>query len=122
MDEKKIREDETVNLTDPDANLMKFRDGGIGPGYNCQAAVDSKHESLTGAMVSECASDHNLAVPMIEGIQQHRQAKNQDTKYTLDAGYFSSGNLQYGEDKGLESGGQFSRGIFLMMPHCSPLC
>ncbi len=102
VEDRNLDETESVNLTDKDARLMKMNNGSIGPGYNCQAAVDSKNEFLTGAMVSDCASDRNLAVPMIEEVMDHQEEPKEDTKFTLDAGYFTSDNIQYGEDKKID--------------------
>jgi hypothetical protein len=102
VEEKKFDETESVNLTDEDAKLMKMNNGSISPGYNCQAAIDSRNEFLTGAMVSDSASDRNLAVPMIVETQKHQEKLIDETKYTLDAGYFTSENIKYGIDKKLD--------------------
>jgi len=102
VEENKIDETETVNLTDEDAKMMKMNNGSVSPGYNCQAAVDSKNVFLTGAMVSDCASDRNLASPMIEEVEKHQYKEYEGTKFTLDAGYFTSDNIQYGEDNKID--------------------
>jgi transposase len=99
VEDKKEEIEEKVNLTDPDAKLMKMNNGSVTTGYNCQAAVDSQNGFLVGAQVSTQASDRNLAKPMIEEVQGHRETPGAETKFTLDAGYFSSDNIQYGEDK-----------------------
>jgi transposase len=93
-----IDENESVNLTDKDAKLMKMNDGSISTGYNCQAAVDSKNEFIAGAFVTDRANDRQNTIPMIEEVKRHQGEPNENTKFTLDAGYFTSDNIQYGKN------------------------
>jgi hypothetical protein len=91
-----------VNLTDKDAGLMKMNAGSISPGYNCQTAVDSKNGFLTGTLVTDRGNDRNNTIPMIEEVRRHQDEPNEKTKFTLDSGYFSSDNVQYGNDKNID--------------------
>ena len=62
--------DEQINLTDPDAKLMrKSKASGYHQSYNAQAVVDADGSQLVlGSRVSQCASDRNELVADIESI------------------------------------------------------
>lgn len=61
---------EQINLTDPDARLMrKSQREGYTQSYNAQAAVDADGSQLiVGQRVSTCASDSNELVPGLQSI------------------------------------------------------
>ena len=44
MDEEKLKK---VNITDPDAKIMKHKDESLKPSYNCQVAVDETENTPT---------------------------------------------------------------------------
>jgi transposase len=62
--------DEQINLTDPDARLMrKSKREGYTQSYNCQAAVDADGSQLiVGYRVTDCASDAGQLEPGLESI------------------------------------------------------
>lgn len=87
-----------INLTDPDASLMKGRQGYVA-GYNAQAMVsplDPKTAGRTGLLITAAdlttdAGDHAALVPMIDQAQENTE---QDAGCTLaDGGYHSGPNL-----------------------------
>lgn len=105
--EKALREVEAkggpkrVNLTDPDAKLMKGRQG-IVAGYNAQAMVSRLKEEhgggrlITAADVTNDADDHGQLLPMIEQAEENT---GQSAETTLaDGGYHSGSNLKACED------------------------
>ncbi len=49
-----------------------------------------------------CASDRNLAVTMVEEVEKHQDKPHEGTKFTLDAGYFTSENIQYVDDNKID--------------------
>src|SRR6267154_2639592 len=57
--------DQQLSLTDPDARLMKSRDGGI-VGYNVQTAVDAKNHLIVAHEVITEGVDRNQLTPMAE--------------------------------------------------------
>ena len=87
-----------INLTDPDARLMKGRQG-IVAGYNAQAMV-SHTETVgggTGMLVTavdvvDAANDNALLVPMLEQAEETTGTKSQMT--LADAGYFAASHLE----------------------------
>jgi transposase len=64
--------DEQINLTDPEARLMrKSKREGYTQSYNCQAVVDTQGSQLiVGQRVSDCASDAGQLEPDLASIPQ----------------------------------------------------
>lgn len=90
---------ERVNLTDPEANLMKGRQG-IVAGYNLQAVVSPLDPTvvqgggllLTAVETVMDADDHAQLVPMLD---QAEEMTGKRAKTALaDAGYHSGANLE----------------------------
>lgn len=86
--------DGKINLTDPDARMVKDNET-MYMGYNCQVAVDEKAHVIIGTEVFNDASDRGLLQPMVEEIETQTKKDLQKTELGFDAGYFSSENLQY---------------------------
>ena len=86
-----------INLTDPDARLMKGRQG-IVAGYNAQAMVSPMETDggTTGMLVTavdvvDQANDNAMLVPMVEQVEGMTDTKSQMT--LADAGYFAASHL-----------------------------
>jgi transposase len=62
--------DEQINLTDPDARLMrKSKREGYTQSYNCQAVVDAGSSRLiVGQRLTDCASDAGQLAPDLQSI------------------------------------------------------
>ena len=71
-------------------------------GYNCQLAVDEKSHAIVGAGVFNEASDRGLLLPMIEEVRDRTGEDLGRTKISVDAGYFSSDNIRYCHEQGLD--------------------
>ena len=86
-----------VNLTDPDAGLLKSSQGGFVTGYNAQSMVapisdgDASGMIITAVGVTSSSDDHPQLVPMIEASAQNTGASHAVT--VADAGYHSGANL-----------------------------
>ena len=87
-----------INLTDPDARLMKGRQG-IVAGYNAQAMVSPTETDggatgmlVTAVNVVDAANDNALLVPMMEQAEETTGTKSQMT--LADAGYFAASHLE----------------------------
>ena len=78
--------DEQINLTDPDARLMrKNKREGYTQGYNCQAVVDAEGSQLiVGQRVTDCASDAGQLEPDLQSIPE---SLGQPTAALADCGY-----------------------------------
>lgn len=80
------------NFTDPESRIMV--DGatkGFIQGYNAQAAVDSENQIVVATIVSQCAADANLLVPMVLQVEANLGVLPEKT--TADTGYFSAANV-----------------------------
>jgi transposase len=90
--------EERVNLTDPDAKLMKTRRGTM-PAYNGQLAVDGKNQVILAAQLVKDVNDVKQLIPRIEEIEKNTGRK--PWIMTADSGYFSLDNYDYLEKRGL---------------------
>ncbi len=90
-----------VSLTDRDARMVKDKDGKY-MGYNCQAVVDEESHAIVGAEVFNEASDRGLLWPMIEEVKNQTGEGLAQTEIGVDAGYFSSDNIRYCYEQGLD--------------------
>ncbi len=82
MDEEKLKK---INITDPDAKIMKHKDGSLKPSYNCQVAVDEKEQIIVAADLVDEENDLHQIEPMIENVKETLGYK--PTIVLADAGY-----------------------------------
>jgi hypothetical protein len=90
-----------VSLTDRDARMVKDKDSKY-MGYNCQMAVDEESHAIVGAGVFNEASDRGLLQPMIEEVRSRNGENLTKMEISVDAGYFSSDNIRYCHEQGLD--------------------
>jgi transposase len=90
-----------VSLTDRYARMVKDKDSKY-MGYNCQLVVDEKSHAIVGAEVFNEASDRGLLQPMIEEVKDQTRGNLCQTDIGVDAGYFSSDNIRYCHEQGLD--------------------
>ena len=86
------------NVTDNESAKMKTSHGVI-QGYDGVAAVDSKHQIIVHAKAYGQAQEHDLLLPMVEGIDVTFKAIGekqifQKVKLTADSGFHNMVNLQ----------------------------
>ena len=74
--------------TDPDAQLMKSRDGKV-PAYNTQIVVDQAHHMIAYSQVNDEQNDVNLLEPILDGLSEELELTPEKT--LTDSGYY---NLQ----------------------------
>ena len=98
MDEEKLKK---VNITDPDARIMKHKDGSLKPSYNCQVAVDEKERIIVAADLVDEENDLHQIEPMIENVKETLGYK--PTIMLADAGYFSYDNVQFLLDEEIDA-------------------
>ena len=98
MDEEKLKK---VNITDPDAKIMKHKDGSLKPSYNCQVAVDEKEQIIVAADLVDEENDLHQIEPMIENVKETLGYK--PTIVLADAGYFSYDNVQFLLDEEIDA-------------------
>jgi transposase len=98
MDEEKLKK---INITDPDAKIMKHKDGSLKPSYNCQVAVDEKEQIIVAADLVDEENDLHQIEPMIENVKETLGYK--PTIVLADAGYFSYDNVQFLLDEEIDA-------------------
>ena len=98
LDEEKLKK---VNITDPDAKIMKHKDGSRKPSYNCQVAVDEKEQIIVAVDVVDEENDLHQVVPMIENVKETLGYK--PTIVLADAGYFSYDNVKFLLDEEIDA-------------------
>ena len=110
-----------INLTDPEARLMKGRQG-IVAGYNAQAMVSPMEpdRGATGMLVTavdvvDQANDNAMLVPMMEQAEETTGTKSQMT--LADTGYFAASHLQECSRRGQHVVVSESRQRFLKDPY-----
>lgn len=101
--QKKLNEEKLkkVNITDPDAKIMKHKDGSKKPSYNCQVAVDDKEQIIVAVDVVDEENDLHQVEPMIENVKETLGYK--PTIVLADAGYFSYDNVKFLLDEGIDA-------------------
>ena len=88
------------NFTDPESHLMPSG-GAFLQGYNCQLAVDSDHQVIVAAGVSNQSPDFEHLEPMLERIVASAGAL--PAVMTMDAGYWSENNVNACADQGVDA-------------------
>jgi transposase len=88
-----------ISLTDPDARLMKGRQGHH-VSYNVQIAVDSKHKLVADFAVTNEGNDLNCLAELAQGAQQALGVK--ELKVCADRGYYNTTQIKTCEDAGIE--------------------
>lgn len=87
------------NFTDPESHIMPVSGGKqFEQAYNAQAAVDSAHQIIVAAEVTDQPSDKGQATPMIQQVEENTGRLPREM--SADAGYFSSDEV-----KGLSADG-----------------
>jgi transposase len=77
------------NFTDPDSRIMPAPGGRhFLQAYNAQVAVDSAHQVIVAAELTNQPSDRGQAVPTLERVRENMGRK--PTQMSADAGYFSA--------------------------------
>ena len=111
-----------INLTDPEARVMKGRHGGIVAGYNAQAMVSATktEEGSSGMLVTavdvvDAANDNALLAPMMEQAEETTGTKSQMT--LADAGYFAASHLAECDRRGQQVVVSEARKRFLAEPY-----
>ena len=110
-----------INLTDPEARLMKGRQG-IVAGYNALAMVSPMETDggatsmlVTAVDVVDAANDNALLVPMMEQAEETTGTKSQMT--LADAGYFAASHLAECDRRGQKVVVSEARQRFLEDPY-----
>jgi len=89
------------NFTDPDSHIMPAPGGKhFIQAYNSQAAVDSAHQVIVAAEVTNKPTDRGLAEPMMQTVKTN--TGQLPRQMSADAGYFSSDAIQNLSTQGID--------------------
>lgn len=86
------------NVTDNEPAKMAATSHGVLQGYNANAMVDEKHQTIVNAKAFGKGEDSNLMEPMLEGTMKNLEAIGikeplKDKTLSSDTGYYSINNL-----------------------------
>jgi transposase len=59
-----------ASITDPEARVMNFSDGGFRPGYNVQYATDTATGIIVGVEVTNAGTDSEQMPPMLDQLEE----------------------------------------------------
>ena len=90
--EREVQEQDTINLTDPDARLIPGKKGGFVAGYNAQIAVaaDTSAPLIVATSVCDQSNDRKQLKPMGEKIME---SQPQTRGILVDTGYDNSAQI-----------------------------
>jgi transposase len=90
------------NFTDPESRIMPSSSDkkSFVQAYNAQAVVDDEDQVIVAADVTQEVNDKRQATPMLEQVRQNTEQA--PTTASLDAGYYSEGNVRDAETMGTE--------------------
>ena len=92
LEENKL---EKISLSDPDSRFMVNKKGRKELSYNPQIAVDHKNGFIVANDICQEAVDNHQLEPQIKLVEENCGALKDETKITLDNGYYSGENIDY---------------------------
>lgn len=104
MEQLNLEADKSYTLTEPDARLMKLKNGGYAPAYNVQVTTDMDTGAIVHAEVLTQGSDGGQLKPQVDQARRVlNEAAGQDTLKTVaaDSAYHDTLQLRALEDKGI---------------------
>ena len=97
-----VRDDDQVNLTDPDSRIMPVAGGGFEQCYNAQAAVDTDTMLIVATHLTQSASDQQQLVPVLATLNALPEDLGEVTRLLADSGYCSAANVTACVNVGIE--------------------
>jgi transposase len=99
QEERSLKKNNSVNLTDPDANLMKMKDGSYQLAYNVQLATAD--QVITDYEVTNEPADGSQFTGLVKGTEETTGQPVESAK--ADAAYFSKDTLEFCEEEGIDA-------------------
>ena len=96
------RNDDQVNLTDPDSRIMPVAGGGFEQCYNAQAAVDTDTMLVIATGLTQAANDKQQLTPVLTTLNALPDELGEVTRMLADAGYYSAANVTACVNVGIE--------------------
>lgn len=99
--EKKKKEEQVrVSEVEPEARIMKYKDGGYRPSYNAQISTDQLCTVIVGVGLSQAAGDADELEGAIDRAE--RNTGKQPEKLVADGAYASAYNIHLMGERGVE--------------------
>lgn len=102
VEKESEKTDSAVSFTDPECRFMPNSKNVIEYSYNPQVAVDSSFGIIISSDVSSDATDRDNLQPQIAQAEENVGELPEGTKVSSDNGYYSSLNLKFMKEKGLD--------------------
>jgi len=101
---KELEENELdkVSLTDPEARFMKNKKGRMELSYNSQITADHKIGIIVANNVCKEPMDNHQLKSQIELVEENCGKLKEETKVTIDNGYYDGENIHYLNTKKLD--------------------
>ncbi len=99
-EEKKEEKELRVSENEPEARIMKHRDGGYAPSYNAQISVDQESAVIVAVGLSQAPTDYEELEEAVEQIERNN-GKPPD-QLVADGGYVSGNNIHMMGQRGIE--------------------
>lgn len=96
---RKVTSEAQASTTDPESRHMRMAGGGYRPAYNVQFATDTQANAIVGVEVTNKTTDHGLATPMIEQIEQ--RCGQRPREYLVDGGYTGQKTIEAAAEMGV---------------------
>jgi transposase len=94
-------EKDQINFTDSESRIMTTRNQGVIQGYNPQIAIDKTNHIIVGLNMTSEPTDVQQLIPVLESI--HENTGKLPEKMSADAGYFSTTNINYVNEKEIDA-------------------
>ena len=88
------RDQDQINLTDPQSRIMPVTGKGFDQCYNAQAAVDTDTMLVTHVHVTQATNDKQQVMPLLTAWKGYPEALGRPTCLLADTGYFSAANVE----------------------------
>lgn len=102
VEKESEKADSAISFTDPECRFMKNSKDVIEYSYNPQVAVDSSSGIIISNDVTSEATDSDNLQPQINQVEENVGELPEGTKVSSDNGYYSSLNLKFLKEKGLD--------------------
>ena len=87
-----------ASTTDPEARVMKFPNGGYGPGYNVQFSTDTQTGVIVGVEVTNAGTDSEELPPMLD--QLNDRYERVPDQALVDGGFATRDAIDQAEERG----------------------
>jgi Transposase DDE domain len=87
-----------ASTTDPEARVMKFPDGGYGPGYNVQFASETETGMIGGVEVTNAGNDGEELPPMLDQLEERYERMPNEA--LVDGGFATKDAIDQADQRG----------------------